>query len=178
MLDEQSSLCLESAIPDETFTLEGDGAAESVRQETRLPPVSVEAPRVLSDDEREQVRAEIRATLEREHEARIGRLEKRKDRAESKHALVKRQRRESEISQMRQALREEFYREKGYRQVMDQGRERWVPAEEYAWRQRRHSRKRAPSLLSTINWREHSRNMPIYFGVVLVAVVLGYLLVR
>ncbi len=133
----------------------------------------------LSTDEREAIAAEFRAELEAEHaerqEAQVERearaKERRKERKTREEALAE--------SELKEKLRADFHREKGYKLYTDSaGRQHWLTPEEYEWRMaaraRRDSRRKSfePSI-----W-VRQKQLVMYGGAVLLAVALGLILIK
>lgn len=130
------------------------------------PRVAGEEP-PMTDEERAEALARIREDLEREHSGRIERLS---------HWQTGRQvsrSREAEVARLREEMRANFYKEKGYVQISERGREKWVPPEEAQWRAKRRG------------GRSHRASAPgrpnmiaIYVLLVVVAAAIGAMLVR
>jgi hypothetical protein len=121
----------------------------------------------------------FRAELEAEHEERQRAQVDREQRARSKRRT--RQTRDEVLaeSEIKERVRAEFYKEKGYKLYTDSaGRQHWLTPEEHAWRTaaraRRDSRRRSyqPSI-----W-VRQKQLLMYGGAVLIAVALGLFLVK
>ena len=124
-----------------------------------------EAP--MSDDERAEALARIREDLEREHSGRIERLSHWQTGRQTSRS------REAEVSRLREEMRANFYKEKGYVKISDGGRDKWVPPEEAQWRSKRRSgRSHRPSHPGRPNM------IAIYVLLVVVAAAIGAMLVR
>ena len=136
----------------------------------------------LTEAEQEELRALVRDGLEREHEARLARFERRRTQARDARDSRLRRQREAALARMRESMREDFYREKGYQKVMEHGRERWVTNEEYSWLQRVRSKrrrsKRTPTARSAQGRGRWLLQIPLYAGMALLAAVLALLLTR
>jgi len=79
---------------------------------------------------------------------------------------------------LREEVRQRFYKENGYKRYLDStGREVWLSPEEYAQRVRRRKRR---SRSEGINDRlsANSRQLLLYAGLGLLALVLGFVLAR
>ncbi len=139
------------------------------------PEESAAAP-TLTDDERQAAAAAFAAELMEEHERRVAKAQRLKQRNESRAAQRDEAQRTRELNDLKDQVRAKFYREKGYRRYHDStGRELWLTAEEYELRMaRRKSRRR--TFEPETNGR--LRTALMYLGMLGVAVVMGFLLAR
>lgn len=132
----------------------------------------------LSDEERAALADQFRLELEQEHQSRLERLQKRQEDARTYRDQRLARLREVEAARIKDEVRAQFFREHGYQRVEENGRERWIPAEEYAYKRRarggkpRHSR--AVGAMMQPKWKM----VPLYVLMVLVAIVIGLLVVR
>lgn len=121
----------------------------------------------MSPEERAAALARIREDLEREHSGRIERLSHWQTSRPSSRT------REAELSRMREEMRQNFYKEKGYVRISDGGRDKWVPPEEAQWRSKRRSGRPRRALAPG-----RPNMTAIYVLLVVVAIAIGALLVR
>jgi len=132
----------------------------------------------LPPDEQDAIAEEFRAELEAEHVQRQQAQAERHERAREKRRA--RQTREQVLaeSELKEQVRADFYKEKGYKLYTDSaGRKHWLTPEEFDWRMdaraRRDSHRRSfePSI-----W-VRKRTLVMYAAAAAVAIVLGLFLV-
>ena len=133
----------------------------------------------LREEEAAQVEADFRAELEAEHQNRQDAQVRREERSKEKMAARERERQILAEEELKEKVRAEFHKEKGYKLYTDSaGREHWLTPEEYDWRMRiraRHDRNRRrfePSRLAK------KRRLLMYAGAALLAVLMGLVLLR
>ena len=134
---------------------------------------------ILNDDEAAKVEADFRNELEAEHESRQQAQSMRETRARERRARTKQEAQILAEEQLKQQVREEFYRENDYKLYTDSaGREHWLTTEEYEWRMRaraRHDRNRRRFASANLAKR---RQMLMYGGAALLAALMGLILLR
>ena len=128
----------------------------------------------LEEEEALKVEADFRAELEAEHESRQDAQVRREERSKEKMAARERERQILAEEELKEKVRADFYKEKGYKLYTDSaGREHWLTPEEYDWRMRiraRHDRNRRrfePSRLAK------KRKLLMYAGAGILAVLMG-----
>ena len=129
----------------------------------------------LSADEQRELAETYREELEADHERRVAKVREREDREAARRARAEQDAREVARSDLKEQVREQFYKEHGYKLYVDStGREHWLAPEEYAQRMARRKGRRvvAPSKLS------QRRVWMFYAGTALLAVALGVLLAQ
>lgn len=131
----------------------------------------------LNEQEREEWTSRFIEELEAEHASRLRSLERRRAKSRNHHERRRAQGREAELSLMKDELRENFYKDRGYKLYIDStGREKWVTPEEYEWLMQRRRRRGKKAIYRPQNVR--ARTIALYIGMAGFAVVLGLLLVR
>ena len=133
--------------------------------------------KILNDDEAAQVEADFRAELEAEHTERQEAQVRRTERSRAKLAARARERQVLAEEELKEKVRADFQREKGYQLYTDSaGREHWLTPEEYDWRMRiraRHDKNRRrfePSNMAK------KRRLAMYAGAALLAIIMGLVL--
>ena len=128
----------------------------------------------LAEEEALKVEADFRAELEAEHQSRQDAQVRREERSKEKMAARERERQILAEEELKEKVRADFYKEKGYKLYTDSaGREHWLTPEEYDWRMRiraRHDRNRRrfePSRLAK------KRKLLMYAGAGILAVLMG-----
>ena len=84
--------------------------------------------------------------------------------------------RQREVARLRETVRKQFFQEKGYQRIEHNGRERWIPAEEFASRQR--AKARANSRAVGAKVYSKYKMVPLYLMLALIAMAIGAFLVR
>jgi len=133
---------------------------------------------VLNEDEAALVEAQFRDELKVEHDSRQEAQLKREQRSRARSARVKHESQILAEQQLKQQVRQEFYRENDYKLYTDSaGREHWLTTEEYEWRMRaraRHDRNRrrfsSPKLAQ-------KRQLLMYGGAAVLAIIMGVILI-
>ncbi len=134
----------------------------------------------LDETERDEVEREFRDELQAQHDQRIDRVRRHKDRAREKRDSKSQREHDAAVAAVKNKVREDFYKEQGYKLYEDStGREIWLPPEEYDWRMKRRSgrRKRKKARYELKN-TTRGRTILFYAGMVLVSIVVGVLLTR
>lgn len=127
----------------------------------------------------EELRRQARAELETEHEERLERIRQRREHAKTRSRDKSDERKRIEETMVREQVREEFYKEKGYRLYTDStGRELWLSPEEYEWRQRRHRHGRHKRRIYEPAINNRGRVWLFYVGLLILAIVVGIALAR
>ena len=141
------------------------------REDTALP--------VDDSPEADALRRQVRAELEAEHELRGERLRQRRQHAKARARDKADERRRIEESLVREQVREEFYKEKGYKLYTDStGRELWLSPEEFEWRQKRHRHGRRKRKIYEPALNNQGRVWLFYVGLLILAIVVGIALAR
>jgi hypothetical protein len=134
---------------------------------------------VLSEAEAAQVEADFRAELEAEHINRSEAQVRREERSKDKLRARERERQVLAEEELKEKLRADFHREKGYKLYTDSaGREHWLTPEEYDWRMRiraRHDKNRRRFEGSHTAKR---RMMLMYGAAAVLAIIIGLVLVK
>ncbi|RME25248.1 MAG: hypothetical protein D6798_09400 [Deltaproteobacteria bacterium] len=126
----------------------------------------------------EELRARIRAELEQEHEARVRRFAEQRAHARKRHERRRSSKQQRILEEIREEERRRLYREKGYRRYVDSnGRESWLPKDEYEWRMRRRKRRDRAAEYRPAT-RQRRRTLMIYAFATVAAVLIGLLLIR
>lgn len=151
---------------------------ELAQVEERLVAAVIEEgePGALSEEERLELERAIRAELEREHQQRLERLHRRQETARAQLEERRVRERHRQVALLKDAVRLQFYRERGYHRVEENGRERWVTTEELAARQRSRARVNTRAVGARVHRR--FRMLPLYLLLALVAMAIGAFLVR
>lgn len=133
---------------------------------------------MLTRQERETAEAEFEAELASEHERRLDAIKRRRERRGERRSSHDEDSRHVELYELREAVRERFYKENGYKRYVDStGREVWLSPQEYEQRsRRRRSRRRSAPLDAPLATR--TRTAMLYGGLALLALVLGFALAR
>jgi len=133
----------------------------------------------MPEEDAERVEAEFRAELEAEHVNRQDAQVRREERSKEKMLARERERQILAEEELKEKVRADFYKEKGYKLYTDSaGREHWLTPEEYDWRMRirsRHDRNRRrfePSRLAK------KRKLLMYAGAAILAVLMGLVLLK
>ena len=128
----------------------------------------------LESDEKKQLEEQFRREMEDQHARRLEKLEKSRARVRARDAEAKRSEKQIAMTELKEQVRDDFYKEHGYRLYVDStGREVWLTPEEYEIRmRRRHGRPTqiAPSVAV------QRRTWILYGTVVVLAVLLGIVL--
>ncbi len=126
----------------------------------------------------DDLRARIRAELEQEHEARVRRFAEHRQHARQRHERRQHSKQQRMLEELREEERRKLYREKGYRRYVDSnGRETWLPKDEYAWRMKRRKRRDRASEYRPVT-RQRRQTLLIYAVAAVAAVLIGLLLIR
>ncbi len=132
---------------------------------------------ILNEEEAAKVEADFRDELMAEHESRQEAQALREERSRAKRARTKHEAQILAEQKLKQQVREEFYKENGYKLYTDSaGREHWLTPEEYEWRMRaraRHDRNRRRFASASTGKR---RQILMYIGGALLAALLGLVL--
>ncbi len=146
--------------------------------ETPLTAVVQEVPTTATLDAAEKARleAEFRAEIERDHQQRMERLHRKQESARAHREERQARARQREVALLRDQVRMKFYQEMGYQRIEENGRERWIPAEEFASRQR--AKARANSRAVGAKVYSKYRMVPLYLMLALIAMAIGAFLVR
>lgn len=133
----------------------------------------------LKEDDAARVEADFRAELEAEHQSRQDEQVRREERSKEKMAARERERQILAEEELKEKVRADFYKEKGYKLYTDSaGREHWLTPEEFDWRMRiraRHDRNRRrfePSRLA------QKRRLLMYAGAAILAILTGLVLLK
>lgn len=130
----------------------------------------------LTEEEREALAADFREELVAEHERRLQKHEEQQRRREDRRARGDSTDRQVALSELKDSVRADFYKEHGYRRYVDStGRENWLTPEEYAVRtaRRKARRSRMPAVQGS-----DGPSYVAYVVVAVLAVLLGMLLAR
>lgn len=122
----------------------------------------------------------FRLQLEKEHAEAKERFEERKARSKDKAQARKSEKEELGEAKRQQELREQFYKENGYKRYTNsRGKVTWLLPEEYEWRMRAKKDRahRHAKYTSLANASENRQRM-VWIGLVLIAVVIGLALLR
>lgn len=130
-------------------------------------------------DESLDRRAQIRAELEAEHEARLARFRSRSKRAREDGQAVSASRERKSEEELRQAERLSFFKEQGYKEYVDSnGRREWLPGEEYDWRMRRRKQRDTKGREYTPAILKRRQELVLYGIAALLAIIVGLVLAR
>lgn len=133
---------------------------------------------MLTRDEKQKAEAEFEAELAAEHARRQEAVQRRKERRGGRRSSHDEDQRRIELYELREAVRERFYKDNGYKKYIDStGREVWLSPEEYTQRMRRRKR-RARSGGAEPQLGNTARQFMLYGGLALLAIVLGFALAR
>lgn len=133
---------------------------------------------MLTRQERQDAEAEFEAELAAEHARRTDAVERRRERRGDRRPSHEEDQRRIELYELREAVRERFYKDNGYKRYVDStGREVWLSPEEFAQRSRRRRRRRRTAALDA-PLANRTRTAMLYGGLALLAVVLGFALAR
>lgn len=123
---------------------------------------------------------EFRLQLEAEHAQAKERFEERKARSRDKARARMEEKQEVGQAKREQALREQFYKEKGYkRYVNSRGKVLWLLPEEYDWRMRaKKDRAQRHAKYTSLANASQNRQRMVIIGLCLMAVVIGLALLR
>ena len=133
---------------------------------------------LLSREEREEAEARFEAELAEQHADRQDAVQRRRRRRSGQRSTSDEDERMIALYDLREEVRQRFYKEHGYKRYVDStGREVWLSPDEYAQRVRRRRRR---SRSEGINDRlsANSRQLLLYAGLGLFALVLGFALAR
>lgn len=134
---------------------------------------------MLTRDEKNEAEAEFEAELAAEHAKRTDAVQRRKARRSGGRSSHEEDQRRIELYELREEVRERFYKEHGYRRYVDStGREVWLSPEEYEQRTRRRKRRRRQTASLDAPLGNKTRTALLYGGLALLAVVLGFALAR
>ena len=134
----------------------------------------------MTEAERIEAEALIRAELEAEHNQRVEGVAASKLRAAERRGDKNSQHRREEMDALRIELQHKFYTENGYQIYVDsRGDELWLSPEEYAWRvKRRGNRKRNKRKKFETVPGLQPRIIAFYIAGAALAVTIGLMLVR
>jgi len=134
--------------------------------------------KLLSREEREEAEARFEAELAEEHADRQDAVQRRRRKRGDHRSTSDEEARLIALYDLREEVRQRFYKENGYRRYIDStGREVWLSPEEYAQRVRRRKRRsRSDGLIDRLSG--NSRQLLLYAALGLVALVLGFALAR
>ena len=125
------------------------------------------------------LREEILAELELEHQEREQRAHRKAQRRKQKRRVERK--RSKEVEELRAQMRREFYVDNGYKERVDPtGRQMYLSPTELKNKQRQKGKKRRKKSFNMFEWMQ-SYNLgewPIYLGIGVLAVVTGILLTR
>ncbi len=130
----------------------------------------------ISEEERLALEAQFREEIERDHEQRMERLSRKQESARAHREERAARARQREAALIRDAVRMKFYQEKGYQRIEENGRERWIPAEEFAARQRAKARQNSRAVGARVHAKY--KMVPLYLMLALIAMAIGAFLVR
>lgn len=130
----------------------------------------------LSPEERAELEARFRREVEQDHAQRLERLHRKQETARSNREERLARARQREMSLLRDEVRMRFYKENGYQRIEENGRERWLPPEEYASRQRARARANTRAVGSRVHTKY--KMVPLYLLLALIAMAIGAFLVR
>ncbi len=132
----------------------------------------------ITEDEREAYARQFREELELEHQRRIEKLQREKERRRMRLDERSRRELEAEKADIRDAMRKAFYEEKGYKLYTDSsGRDIWLTAEEYKYRTSRRRRRVKRKPLGKV-FGLRPRTVGLYALAVLIAVAIGLAMTR
>ncbi len=130
----------------------------------------------MSPDERDAVAAAFEAELAAEHEQRVARARKMQARTAARANRLDSEQRVRETNKIKEKVRAEFHAKQGYKRYFDStGRELWLTAEEFELRTKRRKHRRRVFEPEAAG---RTRTVLFYLGLLLVAVVMGFLLAR
>jgi len=131
----------------------------------------------LSPEEAAQVEADFRDTLAAEHESRQAAQAHREHRSKEKMAERERERQVLAEEELKERVRGEFYKEKGYKLYTDSaGRQHWLTPEEYDWRMRIRARRDKNRKAFDSASQQQRRRVLLYAGCAGLAVIMGLIL--
>ena len=134
---------------------------------------------VLSETEAAKVEADFLAELEAEHVSRQEAQVRREERSRDKLSARERERQVLAEEELKEKLRAEFHREKGYKLYTDSaGREHWLTPEEFDWRMRIRARHDKNRRRFEGSHAAKQRMMMMYGGAALLAIIIGLVLVK
>jgi hypothetical protein len=140
-------------------------------------PSSESGAPVLSADEVEEARARFQAELAEDHARRVEKVRRRQARSEGKRSRWEEDARNAEMNSIKAEVQAEFYKKNGYKLYTDStGRKHWLTPEEYAQRMQRRKRLRHRVVEPVVG--DRARQVGFMLGLVLLAVVMGFALVR
>jgi hypothetical protein len=134
---------------------------------------------VLNEEEAALVEAQFRDELKAEHDSRQEAQAVREQRSRGRAARSKNESQILAEQQLKQEVRETFYRENDYKLYTDSaGREHWLTTEEYEWRMRaraRHDRNRRRFVSPNM---AKKRQLLMYGGAAILAILMGLILLK
>ena len=134
---------------------------------------------VLSEAEAARVQAEFRAELEAEHVTRQEAQVRREERSQTKLKARQHERQVLAEEQLKEKIRAEFHREKGYQLYTDSaGREHWLTPQEYEWRMRMRAHPDSRRNRFDGSQGAKRRTLMMYGGAALLAIVIGLILIK
>jgi hypothetical protein len=118
--------------------------------------------------------------LEKEHAEAKERFDERKARSKDKAQARRSEKEELGEAKRQQELREQFYKENGYKRYTNsRGKVLWLLPEEYEWRMRaKKDRAHRHAKYSNLANASENRQRMVWIGLVLIAVVVGLALLR
>lgn len=132
----------------------------------------------LSQEDRKQITDELLQEFEREHIAREQSRQQRSEHLHSRAHARHEKSREQEIQTLRLELKDQFYKDKGYRLYTDSsGRERWLSPTEWEWKQR-HPRGKKRHRTYEIVQSPQYRVLAAYVFIGIIAIIAGFMLSR
>lgn len=132
----------------------------------------------MTQQEKQDAEAEFEAELAAEHDRRQEAIQRRRDRRGARPTSADEDKRRVELYELREAVRQRFYKENGYKRYVDStGREVWLSPQEYEQRTRRRKNRRRSAPLDT-PLASRTRTAMLYGGLALLALVLGFALAR
>ena len=133
---------------------------------------------VLSEVDEARVQSEFRAELEAEHASRKEAQARREERSRSKLKAREHERQVLAEEQLKEKIRADFHREKGYQLYTDSaGREHWLTPEEYEWRMRMRAHRENKRNRFDGPHGAKRRTLLMYGGAALLAVAMGLILI-
>ena len=133
---------------------------------------------MLTRQEIQDAVAVFSAALAAEHARKLDAIERRRARRGDRPSTQDEDQRRIELYELREAVRQKFYKENGYKRYVDStGREVWLSPQEYDQRTRRRRRRRAAAPIDG-PMASRTRTALLYGGLALLALVLGFALAR
>ena len=133
---------------------------------------------VLSELDEARVVSDFRAKLEAEHVSRQEAQVRREERSRTKLKAREHERQVLAEERLKEKIRADFHREKGYQLYTDSaGREHWLTPEEYEWRMRMRAHRDNKRNRFDGPRGAKRRTLMMYGGAALLAIAMGLILI-